>query len=870
MSSNHSHGSAGSGSLGEAEENGQISPGVTMPAVEDKSGSMLCTFEIVHNLISKGSPSGLTPRAALDEDPRHEPNFGGIISRRLLKHINAKLRVGDQPDSNYFANSSVFPGSRRTYTFSVLLPTGAKSNDEMELTAEEEAARQPYSSLKLAKEPTLTELAVFAETLRGRKVDLYASLHSVFAGHLTSYIAAWGMDISHFAIEDEVATSSEIEVSTPLPVADEKGGDRLIVIDDDLIVLKKQLLRIRAEATLLTLRPQPMKRPSLAVRSKSSPQIRSIQHQPSPSATLPVKNTVVIHFTSITKYNEVRDIVASILAISASNGGFQPEVVVIPKPVGPRRFLTALHTAISKPIIDPYFTPIATSPRSPGGSYFSPVPSRMPSGLEHPASRSPLSGVVEECSSSDRESIPEQSASPKREDRLKPNEGGSLAIVTPSGDVVATPAMEYFSDAASKMGSAAASGFMVQSPDGRPVGMFFDPPAKSERRHTLSSKPGEMSRRRSSARSSISSAGNLGQSPGLQRNLSVSRRTPSGGSIGQSDTRRGSSFRTVEEDDEGDHVHESRPPMSRSSTLRRKTSGNSPGQLLPGSLPKVPSRERSATITAENRTRSGGIEGDISGLEGVLEHSNSLPPSLASLKTDSRGSILQEAKAIAAARAAAMRQQSEAIVALPPLKKSQQAGKDSVIVPPINVLIVEDNPINQNILSMFLRKRKIKHQAANNGLEAVEKWRSGTFHLILMDIQLPVMDGIEATKEIRRMEKSQNIGLFPNTPTNETGSGSARAFSPLFEDVPATPLRSSVIIVALTASSLQQDRVNALAAGCNDFLTKPVSLKWLENKIVEWGCMQVSKKTTTGDLLRLYRSLTNGFRLSHLLGTYRF
>ncbi|WFD45160.1 hypothetical protein MPSI1_003838 [Malassezia psittaci] len=144
-------------------------------------------------------------------------------------------------------------------------------------------------------------------------------------------------------------------------------------------------------------------------------------------------------------------------------------------------------------------------------------------------------------------------------------------------------------------------------------------------------------------------------------------------------------------------------------------------------------------------------------------------------------------------------------------------------LPPVKVLVVEDNVINQRILSTFLRKRKIKHEIAKDGREAVDKWRYGDFHLILMDIQLPVMNGIEATKEIRRLEKEIR--------TTQTGE------DPL--PSPMSPAaRHSVIIVALTASVLSSDRVAALAAGCNDFLNKPVSLPWLQRKILEWGSMQ--------------------------------
>lgn len=105
-----------------------------------------------------------------------------------------------------------------------------------------------------------------------------------------------------------------------------------------------------------------------------------------------------------------------------------------------------------------------------------------------------------------------------------------------------------------------------------------------------------------------------------------------------------------------------------------------------------------------------------------------------------------------------------------------------------------------------------------------------------MDIQLPVKSGMEATMEIRELERANNIAAFQMTPSAETDAS---------EEVPSgmpTPASSSphqlpVIIVALTASSLPADRISALAAGCNDFITKPVSHKWLHQKVLEWGSM---------------------------------
>ncbi|KAL9128441.1 MAG: hypothetical protein Q9217_002874 [Psora testacea] len=210
-----------------------------------------------------------------------------------------------------------------------------------------------------------------------------------------------------------------------------------------------------------------------------------------------------------------------------------------------------------------------------------------------------------------------------------------------------------------------------------------------------------------------------------------------------------------------------------------------------------------------------------------------------------------------------------------PLGKAKRSKKDAINgdgpsttpaglldggVPPINVLIVEDNIINLKLLEAFLKRLKVRWSTAMNGEIAVNKWREGGFHLVLMDIQLPVMNGLDATKEIRRLERVNNIGVF-------SSSSSASSSTPTFEEktegvvngnregegvngenlqklkevdnlMNTALFKSPVIIVALTASSLQSDRHEALAAGCNDFLTKPVNFDWLSRKVMEWGCMQ--------------------------------
>ncbi|KAI1047405.1 hypothetical protein LB505_013721 [Fusarium chuoi] len=178
-------------------------------------------------------------------------------------------------------------------------------------------------------------------------------------------------------------------------------------------------------------------------------------------------------------------------------------------------------------------------------------------------------------------------------------------------------------------------------------------------------------------------------------------------------------------------------------------------------------------------------------------------------------------------------------------KKSKKAEHPSLPpgmlnggVPPINVLIVEDNPINLKLLEAFVKRLKVRWSSAMNGRDAVKKWRSGGFHLVLMDIQLPVMNGLEATREIRRLERVNSIGVFSSSPDGVVTTENPDELDDKDRLQNPSLFKSPVIIVALTASSLQSDRHEALAAGCNDFLTKPVNFVWLERKVMEWGCMQ--------------------------------
>ena len=119
----------------------------------------------------------------------------------------------------------------------------------------------------------------------------------------------------------------------------------------------------------------------------------------------------------------------------------------------------------------------------------------------------------------------------------------------------------------------------------------------------------------------------------------------------------------------------------------------------------------------------------------------------------------------------------------------------------LRVLVAEDNRVNQRLVSRLLEKQGCVVEAVDDGRAAVEKAQHFAYDLILMDCQMPLMDGFEATAAIRR----------------EPG------------------LAGRVPIVAVTANAMQGDREKCLAAGMNDYISKPIAVKDLKRVLEQWG-----------------------------------
>ena len=118
----------------------------------------------------------------------------------------------------------------------------------------------------------------------------------------------------------------------------------------------------------------------------------------------------------------------------------------------------------------------------------------------------------------------------------------------------------------------------------------------------------------------------------------------------------------------------------------------------------------------------------------------------------------------------------------------------------LKILLAEDNPINQRVTVLIFNKLNLKCDIASNGKEAFEKYQNIPYDLIFMDLQMPVMDGLESARLIRSYEKD-------------------------------TQSLHKAVIIALTGNEISDNRFICMEAGMDYFMEKPIRIEFLQEYI---------------------------------------
>jgi CheY-like chemotaxis protein len=126
-----------------------------------------------------------------------------------------------------------------------------------------------------------------------------------------------------------------------------------------------------------------------------------------------------------------------------------------------------------------------------------------------------------------------------------------------------------------------------------------------------------------------------------------------------------------------------------------------------------------------------------------------------------------------------------------------------------SILLAEDNPVNQKVAKRVLNHLGYQADIVNNGVEAIKAIANTAYDLILMDIQMPEMDGLEATKYIRKQESESQL--------------------------------PPIAIVAMTANATDDDQNLCRDAGMNDYISKPIQIDKLKSLLQHYESMKSQK-----------------------------
>lgn len=309
------------------------------------NGLKRITFDIVHTC---------SPAIPISLEAVLTPNSN--FTAQLMQHVGGSLVVEEMDRG------------RTLFRLTLDMKPGEHDTDEQQLlvidTSSQQILQQQLSGVQFSNEPTRDELAQFVNThLKGIRMVLHAPEQSVFATHLTSYLANLNVDISHIPISrfprqemNDAPSSQQQQQSTTTSL----NEPTFVLIDDDTYTLEQQLREFRSQPPVS----------DKMLQHHQQMQRRQKHHNtanPSTSGGNFFHHGVqaIICFASLNKYKQIRGVVQRFSTGQQHHPFGMPRVVVVPKPAGPLRFLTALHTAWHNPMVEPHYFPIATTPFTP-------------------------------------------------------------------------------------------------------------------------------------------------------------------------------------------------------------------------------------------------------------------------------------------------------------------------------------------------------------------------------------------------------------------------------------------------------------------------------------------------------------------------
>lgn len=537
-----------------------------------------------------------------------------------------------------------------------------------------------------SKDPTLSDLAKFIERLNGVKMVLHAREKSVFARHLTSCLASWNADISHVPVgvltvresDDDGEKKKQEQPVVPSPaIAEEQLHSvppTFILIDDDIETLENKLKEFHHQ----------QRRPSAQQQQhyKASRQHKGAKY-----------TAAIIHFTSLTNYKRLRDMVHG-MAVPFTG---TPRLVVVPKPAGPRRFLTALHTGWHDATVEPHFMPIATSPSSPSlwmmGDQGTTNHHHPMTAVNTPA---PMTGRKDGYMTPH---IQEQGN--HRRGKSPSSSPGSSAITAATDqnsgyfNVLRGQSSRPISPAPTTTHSSSGNRQHKSSPLG----------VENEEGEQGDNERGDQTMPFSSSSSPSSQLAASYQSTVQNNNNNSNNRASSPHNTDQ----KGLPTSTLPPETPAETpAHDEKENKDNADTTTTTPTDAANAKMSP-------SQENNPHHEEMNRQSA------VSGHE--------KPSLMNSLRRKRTVRLSKKLKSDRGSSSGAF-----ANTVSPPINVLIVEGKDILLLKGLTILTYHclDNMINQAILSTWMKKHKIKCSVASNGQEAVERWKGGGFHLVLV------------------------------------------------------------------------------------------------------------------------------------------